>query len=217
MPYNLILMGAPGSGKGTQAKILQEKLGIPQLSTGDMFRQEVASGSDLGKQIKSLIDKGSFVPDEMTISLIRGRLKSSECANGFILDGFPRTLPQAEALDKLLSDMGSQITKVIEINVPDEYVVERIVGRYTCAVCGTGYHDVFKKPAQEGVCDKCHGKEFVRRSDDNRETVEARLEKYRAMTAPILPFYEKKGLLVSIDGTGAIDAVSERVKKVIGY
>ena len=217
MPYNLILMGAPGSGKGTQAKILQEKLGIPQLSTGDMFRQEVASGSDLGKQIKSLIDKGSFVPDEMTISLIRGRLKSSECANGFILDGFPRTLPQAEALDKLLSDMGSQITKVIEINVPDEYVVERIVGRYTCAVCGTGYHDVFKKPAQEGVCDKCHGKEFVRRSDDNRETVEARLEKHRAMTAPILPFYEKKGLLVSIDGTGAIDAVSERVKKVIGY
>lgn len=217
MPYNLILMGAPGSGKGTQAKILQEKLGIPQLSTGDMFRQEVASGSDLGKQIKSLIDKGSFVPDEMTISLIRGKLKSSECANGFILDGFPRTLPQAEALDKLLSDMGSQITKVIEINVPDEYVVERIVGRYTCAACGTGYHDVFKKPAQEGVCDKCHGKEFVRRSDDNRETVEARLEKYRAMTAPILPFYEKKGLLVSIDGTGAIDAVSERVKKVIGY
>jgi len=217
MPYNLILMGAPGSGKGTQAKILQEKLGIPQLSTGDMFRQEAASGSALGKQIKDLIDKGSFVPDEITISLIRGKLKSPECVNGFILDGFPRTLPQAEVLDKMLSDMGSQITKVIEISVPDEYVIERIVGRYTCAVCGTGYHDVFKKPAQEGVCDKCHGKDFVRRADDNRETVEARLEKYHAMTAPILPFYEKKGLLVSIDGTGSIDAVSERVKKVIGY
>ena len=217
MSYNLILMGAPGSGKGTQAKVLQDLLGIPQLSTGDMFRQEVATGSALGMQIKELIDAGSFVPDEVTISLIAGKLKSPECEKGFILDGFPRTLLQAEALDKLLSDMGRQITKVIQIVVPDEYVVERIVGRYTCAVCGTGYHDTFKKPAQEGICDKCHGTNFVRRSDDNRETVEARLEKYRAMTSPILPFYEKKGILVCIDGTGTIDAVSERVKKAIGY
>jgi len=217
MSYNLILMGAPGSGKGTQAKMLQDLLGVPQLSTGDMFRQEVASGSALGQQIKGLIDAGSFVPDEMTISLIAGKLKSPECANGFILDGFPRTLSQAEALDSLLSGMGRQITKVIQIVVPDEYVVERIIGRYTCATCGTGYNDTFKKPVQEGVCDKCHGTSFVRRSDDNRETVVARLEKYRAMTAPILPFYQQKGVLVCVDGTGTIDAVSERVKKAIGY
>ena len=217
MSHNIILMGPPGCGKGTQAKILQDKLSIPQLSTGDMFREAAASGSPEGLQIKELISKGAFVPDEVTIVLIRKKLTSPLCAHGFILDGFPRTVAQAKALDELLSSLGQQLERVIEIQVPDDYVVERVVGRYTCAQCGTGYHKTFKKPQVEGVCDKCRGTEFTHRADDNAETIKVRLDAYRAMTAPILPYYEEKGLLVRIDGTGSIDAVCENIKKAIGY
>ena len=217
MAHNIILMGPPGCGKGTQAKILQDTLSIPQLSTGDMFREAAASGSPEGIQIKELIAKGAFVPDETTIALIEKKLTSPACAHGFILDGFPRTVAQAKALDELLARLGTQLECVIEIQVPDEYVVERVVGRYTCAKCGTGYHKTFKKPQVDGVCDKCHGTEFTHRADDNAETIKVRLDAYRAMTAPILPYYEEKGLLVRIDGTGSIDAVCEKIKKAIGY
>ena len=217
MSHNIILMGPPGCGKGTQAKILQDTLSIPQLSTGDMFREAAASGTPEGSEIKSLMAQGKFIPDAVTIALIQKKLLSDECKQGFILDGFPRTVAQAEALDGLLARMNRQLGCVIEIQVPDEYVIERIVGRYTCARCGTGYHTTFKKPRVEGVCDKCYGKEFIRRADDNAETIKVRLDAYRAMTAPILPYYEEKGLLVRIDGTGSIDAVCENIKKAIGY
>lgn len=217
MPHNIILMGPPGCGKGTQAKILQDTLSIPQLSTGDMFREAAASGTPEGNQIKDLMAQGKFVPDEVTIALIQKKLTSSACANGFILDGFPRTVAQAEALDGLLARLNTKLECVIEIQVPDEYVIERIVGRYTCAQCGMGYHTTFKKPQVEGVCDKCHGTEFTHRADDNAQTIKVRLDAYRAMTAPILPYYEEKGLLVRIDGTGSIDAVCEKIKKAIGY
>ena len=217
MSHNIILMGPPGCGKGTQAKILQDTLSIPQLSTGDMFREAAASGTPEGSEIKSLMAQGKFIPDAVTIALIQNKLVSAECEKGFILDGFPRTVAQAEALDALLARLNRKLECVIEIQVPDEYVIERIVGRYTCARCGTGYHTTFKKPRVEGVCDKCYGKEFIRRADDNAETIKVRLDAYRAMTAPILPYYEEKGLLVRIDGTGSIDAVCEQIKKAIGY
>lgn len=216
MTCNLILMGAPGCGKGTQAKILQEKLNIPQLSTGDMLRAEIAAESPIGLKIKEMMASGALVPDEITISLIAKKLSSDETKNGFILDGFPRTLVQAEALDNILSDMGKKIDCVLEINVPDDYVVDRIVGRFTCADCGAGYHETFKQPKQEGVCDVCAGRHFSRRSDDNKETVVARLEKYHAMTAPIIPYYQKQGLLKVVDGTGDIGEVSERIFNQLG-
>ena len=213
---DIVLMGPPGGGKGTQARILCDRLHIPHLSTGEMLREEARSGSELGLKIKELIDKGNFVPDEMSISLIADKLDSEETKNGFILDGFLRTVPQAQALDKLLKDKNLKLDIVIEIQVPDEYVIERIVGRYMCADCGTMYHDKFKKPKAYGRCDVCGGTNFVRRMDDNYETVVSRLRKYRAVTAPVLPYYEERGLLVCVDGTGSIETVAEKIKKVIG-
>ena len=213
---NLILLGPPGAGKGTQAKRLQEKYGIVQLSTGDMLRAEVASGSDLGKQAKEIMEAGKLVTDELIISMMSNRIDQDDCKNGFILDGFPRTVAQAEALDTMLTEKGLTLGNVIEMKVDDELLVERITGRYTCAKCGQGYHDTFQKPEKDGVCDKCGGTEFSRRADDNEETVRSRLTAYHAETAPILPYYAKQEKLVSVNGMAGIDDVTEELYDILG-
>jgi adenylate kinase len=211
----VIILGAPGSGKGTQAKRIQDKFAIVQLSTGDMLRAEVASGSELGKQAKAVMEKGQLVSDELIIGMIDKRIDAADCRKGFILDGFPRTLAQAEALDQMLRRKTRCIEFVIEVRVPDEYIVGRIVGRYSCAKCGAGYHDEFQKPAKAGVCDSCGGAEFIRRKDDNEETVKTRLGAYHDMTAPILPYYESKGLLKVVDGTSSIDDVTASIAQIL--
>ncbi len=213
---NLILLGPPGAGKGTQAKRLEEKYGIVQLSTGDMLRAEVASGSDLGKQAKEIMEAGKLVTDELIISMMSSRIDQDDCKNGFILDGFPRTVAQAEALDKMLSEKGLALGNVIEIAVDDDLLVERITGRYTCAKCGQGYHDSFQKPEKEGVCDKCGGTEFSRRADDNEETVRSRLTAYHGETAPILPYYKDQEKLVTVNGMAAIDDVTNELYGILG-
>jgi adenylate kinase len=213
---NLLLLGPPGAGKGTQAKRLEDAHGIVQLSTGDMLRVEVASGSALGAQAKSIMEAGGLVPDALIIDMISGRLDQEDCRNGFILDGFPRTTPQAEALDALLAEKGMKIDHVIEIAVDDEAMVERITGRFTCAKCGAGYHDSFHRPETEGVCDTCGGTEFTRRADDNAETVRARLRAYHEQTAPILDHYEPQGALRRVDGMAPIDGVTEQLERIVG-
>jgi len=213
---NLILLGPPGAGKGTQAKRLEESRGIVQLSTGDMLRAEVASGSDLGKEAKGIMESGGLVPDEMIVNMISSRIDQKDCANGFILDGFPRTTPQADALDAMLTDKGLKIDHVVELKVDDDAMVERITGRFTCAKCGAGYHDSFQKPQKEGFCDKCGGTEFTRRADDNEETVRARLKAYHDQTAPIIGYYDKKGVMKSVDGMAAIDEVTKQLEGAIG-
>ena len=211
----VIMLGAPGSGKGTQAKRIQDKFAIVQLSTGDMLRAEVASGSELGKEAKAVMEKGQLVSDELIIGMIDRRIDAADCRKGFILDGFPRTLAQAEALDQMLRRKTRCIEFVIEVRVPDEYIVGRIVGRYSCGKCGAGYHDEFQKPVKAGVCDSCGGAEFIRRKDDNEETVKTRLGAYHDMTAPILPYYESKGLLKVVDGTRSIDDVTASIAQIL--
>jgi len=205
---NLILMGPPGAGKGTQAKRLGTNHGIVQLSTGDMLRAEVASGSELGRQAEKVMETGGLVSDELIIAMLSARIERDDCRNGFILDGFPRTSRQAEALDRMLKEKGMKIDHVIELTVDDGAIVKRITGRYTCAKCGTGYHDEFQKPAKAGVCDKCGGREFTRRADDNAETVRARLKAYHDQTAPVIAHYRKKGVMESVDGMATIDDVT---------
>lgn len=212
---NIILLGPPGAGKGTQAKFLQERLNICKLSTGDMLRAAAASGSDLGNQLKSIMAAGQLVTDEIMIDLIRDRIKQADCANGFILDGFPRTIPQAHALDKMLQKEGKRMDYVIELKVNDEELIERIAGRYSCKKCGAGYHDSFQKPAKEGVCDDCGSTEFVRREDDNRATVGKRLEAYNAQTAPLLPYYRERGTLQTVDGMADIGEVTSQIDRII--
>ena len=211
----LILMGPPGGGKGTQAKRLQERLGIVHLSTGDMLRAAVAAGTAVGKQAKAVMDAGKLVSDEILVAMIAERTAKEDCAKGFILDGFPRTLPQAEALDKLLAEKGQKLDKVIEVTVPDARLIERITGRFTCAKCGEGYHAKFKQPRVAGVCDVCGSKEFIRRADDTVETVSARLKAYHAQTAPLLPYYRAKGLLEQIDGDRDMNAVTIDLERVL--
>jgi len=208
---NLILLGPPGAGKGTQAQRLMAQYGIQQLSTGEMLRAAVAEGSDLGKQAKSIMEAGNLVPDGLMIELISQRIGRVDCTNGFILDGFPRTTAQAEALDAMLAERELQLDKVIAISVDEKALVERISGRFSCADCATGYHDSFKQPKIEGVCDQCGGSSFSRRKDDNKETVQARLETYRAQTAPIIPYYEANDRLAQVDGMAKIDAVSDAI------
>lgn len=211
----LILLGPPGAGKGTQAKRLQEAYSIIQLSTGDMLRAEVDSGSALGNQAKEVMEAGDLVSDELIIKMISSRIDKDDCKTGFILDGFPRTTPQAEALDEMFEEKVMKLDCVIEMKVDDEAMIERITGRYTCSECGRGYHDSFKKPDVEGVCNKCGGTEFTRRADDNAETVRSRLEAYHEQTAPIVSYYGDKGILKSIDGMAAIDDVTKQMKELI--
>lgn len=212
----IILLGPPGAGKGTQAKRIQDKYGMVQLSTGDMLRAEVASGSELGKQAKSIMESGGLVSDGLIISMISSRIDQPDCQKGFILDGFPRTVPQAEALDKMLEEKGYKLDNVIELKVNDDAMVERICGRYTCSKCGKGYHDTFEKPAKDGVCDKCGGTDFTRRADDNEATVRSRLDAYHKQTAPIADYYGKKGVLKVTDGMAPIDEVTGQLFAILG-
>lgn len=211
----LILMGPPGGGKGTQAKFLESAYGIIQLSTGDMLREAVAAGTDLGNQAKLIMDAGNLVSDEIMIGMISERLDHPDCANGFILDGFPRTVAQAEGLDAMLMEKDLKLDSVIEIRVPDQKLIDRITGRFTCAKCGEGYHDTYKKTKVVEICDVCGSSEFIRRADDNAQTVVSRLQAYHGQTAPLLPFYEQKGLLAVVDGDQDMDVVTASIKRVL--
>ena len=212
---NIILLGPPGAGKGTQAKMIVDKRGIVQLSTGDMLRDAVKSGSALGQKAKALMEAGELVPDDLVIGIIDSRLDQPDCAKGFILDGFPRTIAQAEALDDLLQKKDLALHAVIKMDVDEEALTRRISGRFSCASCGQGYHDDFQKPAQNGICDKCGSTDFIRRKDDNAETVRSRLDVYHNQTAPILPYYEARGTLKSVDGMAAIDQVSAAIDQIL--
>lgn len=212
---NLMLLGPPGAGKGTQAKRLEDGHGLLQLSTGDMLRAAVASGSEIGLKVKGIIDRGELVSDKIMISMIRDRIQKPDCARGFILDGYPRTTAQAGALDGMLSELGVKLDHVIEIRVDDAVLVARITGRYSCVRCAAGYHDSFQKPTVIGTCDVCGGAEFSRREDDNAETVTSRLEAYHAQTAPLLPYYKQKGNLTGVDGMGEIDEVTRQIESVL--
>ena len=212
---NIILLGPPGAGKGTQAQRLQDEHGLLQLSTGDMLRAMVQSGSALGVEAKRLMDSGQLCPDQLLVDMIRARIQQPDCASGFILDGFPRTVTQAEALDSMLKEQGKRLDHVIEMAVDESALVERIAGRFSCKKCGTGYHDAFKKPRVPGVCDSCGATEFVRRSDDNRDAVAARLKVYRDQTAPILPYYAAKGVLRRVDGMADIPTVSREIEEIL--
>ena len=212
---NIILLGPPGAGKGTQASRLVEEHGMVQLSTGDMLRAAVKAGTPVGLQAKAVMDAGELVSDEIVTGILSDRLDQDDVRRGFILDGYPRTPAQAQALDTLLARKGMRLDHVIEIVVDEEALVDRITGRFSCASCGTGYHDRYKLPKVEGVCDVCGSRAFKRRPDDNEQTVRNRLAEYRAKTAPILPFYEAKGLVRRVDGMAPIDEVEKAIAGIL--
>jgi adenylate kinase len=212
---NLILLGPPGAGKGTQAQRLQEERGLVQLSTGDMLRAAVASGSEVGKRAQGIMARGDLVPDDVVVNIIAERINQPDCLRGFILDGFPRTEAQAAALDAMLAAQGTKLDAVIEFEVDEEALVDRITGRYTCAKCGAGYHDRNVRPKIEGVCDRCGGRKFNRRPDDNEDSVRTRLSVYHRQTAPLLPYYRAKGLLKGIDGMADVANVSRQINAVL--
>jgi len=211
---DIILLGPPGAGKGTQAKRLEQNRGMVQMSTGDMLREAVAKGTPTGLKAKAVMEAGELVSDAIVSALIGERLDKG-CAKGAIFDGFPRTKHQAEALEILLDERGRKLNHVIELVVDEEMLVERITGRFTCATCGAGYHDKFHRPKVDGTCDECGGHEFKRRPDDNEQTVRTRMAEYRAKTAPILPYYEEKGLVRRVDGMASVDEVAAAIDAIL--
>ena len=208
-------MGPPGAGKGTQAEKLTEILNIPHISTGDMFRKAIKDQTDLGKQAKSFMDKGELVPDEVTVGIVKDRITEKDCGNGFLLDGFPRTVVQADALAKMLEDLGIKLDSVINVEVPYEDLIGRLTGRRICRSCGATYHMIFNPPKDEGVCDKCSG-ELYQRDDDTEETAKNRLLVYEKQTAPLLEYYNNTGLLVNINGNQLMEEVLGEILKVLG-
>jgi adenylate kinase len=212
---NIVLMGLPGAGKGTQAEKIVEKYGIPHISTGDMFRAAIKDGTELGLKAKSFMDNGDLVPDEVTIGIVRERLSKEDCGNGFLLDGFPRTVAQAEALENILADLGKKMNYVINIDVDKDILMERLTGRRICKECGATYHLVFNPPKEEGVCDRCGG-ELYQRADDNEETVQNRLDVNIKQTQPLLAYYDDKGYLKNIDGQQDIDKVFDDIDELLG-
>ena len=211
---NIILLGPPGAGKGTQAKMLVEEYQIPQISTGDILRAAVKEGSPLGKEAKACMDKGELVPDSVVIGIVEERIQQSDCAKGYMLDGFPRTVPQAEALDGMLKNLSSQIDHVVSIEVANDELVGRLTGRRTCRDCGAGFHVMFDPPEKEGVCDKCGG-ELYQRDDDNVETVTSRLEVYESQTKPLIDYYTAREKIRPVDGVGEIKEIFGRVTQVL--
>ncbi len=212
---NIILLGPPGAGKGTQAKLIEDAHGMKQLSTGDMLRAAVAAGTETGRKAEEIMDRGDLVPDSVVVGIIADRLDQPDVAKGFILDGFPRNEAQAEALDKMLSGKGLKLDAVIEMKVDDDALVERIIGRFTCASCGKGYHDRFEQPRTQGVCDACGGTQFTRRADDNEKTVRDRLSIYNKQTAPLVQYYGGRGMLKVIDGMADITDVTRQIEGVL--
>ncbi|NLL19263.1 MAG: adenylate kinase [Clostridia bacterium] len=212
---NLLIMGPPGAGKGTQAETLTAKLDIPHISTGDMFRKAISEGTELGKKAKEYMDAGQLVPDEVTIGIVKERLSEEDCRKGFLLDGFPRTVPQAEALEGILRELGMELDAVLNVAVPDEKLVARLTGRRICRQCGASYHVLYNAPKQEGICDACQG-ELYQRSDDSEETATNRLSVYHQNTAPLIDFYAKRGLLKEIDGDRPIPEVLVAIGQALG-
>ena len=208
---NIILLGPPGCGKGTQARILMDRTGMIQLSTGDLLRDAAAAGTESGLRAKAVMDAGNLVSDEIVVAIVSDRLDEPDVKNGVIFDGFPRTEAQARALDGLMGEKGLNLSAVVSMEVEDEFLVDRVSGRFTCANCGEGYHDTHKRPETDGVCDNCGGTEFKRRPDDNAETVRARLVAYHEETEPLIAYYKQTGKLKSVDGKADIDAVSDEI------
>ena len=211
----IVMLGAPGAGKGTQAQRIAEKYGIPHISTGDIFRSNIKAGTELGKKAKSFIDQGLLVPDEVTIGMLLDRIHEADCENGYILDGFPRTIPQAESLTAALEENGEAIDFTLDVEVPDANIVNRMAGRRACLKCGATYHTEFAAPKKEGICDKC-GSELVLRDDDKPETVQKRLEIYHDQTHPLIEYYEKKGVLHTVDGTQTMEDVFKNITDILG-
>lgn len=210
----IIMLGAPGAGKGTQAKMISAKYGIPHISTGDIFRANIKNQTELGKKAKSYMDQGQLVPDELVVDLVADRIVQDDCAKGFVLDGFPRTIPQAEALDAALVSMDTKIDYAIDVEVPDENIIERMGGRRACVGCGATYHIVYNSTKVEGICDAC-GANLILRDDDKPETVKERLSVYHTQTQPLIDFYEAKGCLKAVDGTQAIEAIFDQITKIL--
>ena len=211
----IIMLGAPGAGKGTQAKMIAEKYGIPHVSTGDIFRANIKNGTELGKKAKQYMDQGALVPDELTCDLVMDRIQQDDCKNGFVLDGFPRTIPQAEALDAALGKINEKMDYAIDVDVPDENIVNRMSGRRACLNCGATYHLISIPPKVEGICDRC-GSEIVLREDDKPETVQKRLKVYHEQTQPLIEYYSGKGVLKEVDGTQPMDDVFAAIVKILG-